>query len=172
MRILVAGVGNLLRADDGFGVEVARRLGALTLPAGVRVVETGIAGIALVQELQEGWDALVVVDAVDRGRPPGTVLVVEPDVVDVAALTEDERRDQLADMHLATPERALMLAAALGVLPPRCLLVGCQIADPDAYGEGLTPPVQAAVEVGVAEVRAILDALLGTPGPSRGTVAG
>ncbi|MEO7119084.1 MAG: hydrogenase maturation protease, partial [Candidatus Limnocylindrales bacterium] len=58
LRLLIAGVGNVLRGDDGFGVEVARRLESAPLPDGVRVVETGIGGIALVQELQEGWDGL------------------------------------------------------------------------------------------------------------------
>ena len=51
-KVLVAGVGNKLRADDAFGVEVANRLMAMDLPEGVKVVETGIGGIALVQELQ------------------------------------------------------------------------------------------------------------------------
>ncbi|MDP8991991.1 MAG: hydrogenase maturation protease [Actinomycetota bacterium] len=151
-KVLVAGVGNVLRADDAFGVEVARRLADVALPEGVRVVETGIAGIALVQELQEGWDALVVVDTVDLGRPPGTVLLIEPDVVDVDSLTWDQRHDLLADMHLATPERALMLARALGVLPSRVLEVGCQPDDAHAVGEGLSAPVLAAVDVAVAEV--------------------
>jgi hydrogenase maturation protease len=152
VRILVAGVGNVLRADDGFGVEVARRLAGVTFPEGVRVVETGIAGIALVQELQEGWDALVVADTVDLGRPPGTVLLIEPDVVDVGTLSWSERHDLLADMHLATPERALMLARALGVLPRRLLEVGCQPVDAHAVGEGLSPPVADAVDVAVAEI--------------------
>ncbi|CAN5496979.1 hypothetical protein BH20ACT2_BH20ACT2_00860 [soil metagenome] len=162
-RILVVGVGNVLRGDDGFGVEVARRLMAEPLPDGVVVVETGIAGISLVHELQRGWDALVVVDAVDRGRPPGTVLIIEPEVLDVGALSLSERHDQLADMHLATPDRALMLARALGVLPPRVVLVGCQLTDPHAVGEGLTPAVTAAVEVGVTEVHRQLAELAVVP---------
>ena len=141
-----------MRADDGFGVEVARRLADISFPDGVRVVETGIAGIALVQELQEGWDALVVVDTVDLDRPPGTVVLIEPDVVDVQTLSWAERHDLLADMHLATPERALMLARALGVLPPRLLEVGCQPKDAHAVGEGLSTPVTAAVDIAVAEI--------------------
>ncbi len=164
MRILVAGVGNVLRADDAFGVEVARRMADLTLPAGVRVVETGIAGIALVQELQEGWDVLVVVDAVDYGRPPGTVMLIEPDVLDVSTLSVNDRSDLLADMHLATPERSMMLARALGVLPPTVLMVGCQIADPDAVGEGMTPAVTTAVDVAVQEIQGYLSTLVGTTG--------
>jgi hydrogenase maturation protease len=167
MRVLIAGVGNLLRGDDGFGVEVARRLSSMPLPAGVTVVETGIAGIALVQELQLGWDALVVVDAVDRGRVPGTVLVIEPEVIDVEALSTEARHDLLADMHLANPERVFMLARALGVLPPTVLLVGCQLTDPDAVGQGLTAEVTAAVDVAVAEVLHQVHALI-APLPSPG----
>ena len=153
MKILVAGVGNTLRADDGFGVEVAHRLEGVELPEEVSVVETGIGGIALVQELQSGYDALVIVDCVDLGRPPGHVMLIEPDVIDVEALGLSERHDLLADMHLATPERAMMLARALGVLPQNLLMVGCQPVDPDAIGEGLSPPVAAAVDVAVREIR-------------------
>lgn len=160
MRVLVAGVGNVLRADDAFGVEVARRLEKMDLPDGVHVVETGIAGIALVQELQEGWDALIVIDAVDRGRPPGQVMLIEPDIADVDAMSLDERHDFLADMHLATPERSLTLARALGVLPSRLLMVGCQPEDPNAVSETMSAPVAAAVDIAVAEIVRHLDDLL------------
>ena len=152
MRILIAGVGNVLRADDAFGVEVANRLAEMELPEGTRVVETGIGGIALVQELQEGWDALIVVDAVDRGRPAGTLMLIEPEVVDVHALSLEERHDLLADMHLATPERAMMLARALGVLPSRVLMVGCQPEDPESIGREMSAAVTAAVDVAVTEI--------------------
>ena len=161
MRILIAGVGNVLRADDAFGAEVANRLAAMALPEGVRVVETGIGGIALVQELQEGWDALVVVDAVDRGRPPGTLMLIEPEVVDVHALSLDQRHDLLADMHLATPERAMMLARALGVLPPQVLMVGCQPEDPDSVGREMSAPVTKAIDVAVTEILRHVNELIG-----------
>jgi hydrogenase maturation protease len=164
VRILIAGVGNVLRGDDAFGVEVARRMADLPLPPGVRVMETGIAGIALVMELQEGWDVLIVADAVDHGRPPGTVMLIEPDVLDVTTLSVKDRSDLLADMHLATPERSMMLARALGVLPPSVLMVGCQIADPDAVGQGMTDPVIAAVDVAVEEIQRYLATLVGPSG--------
>ncbi|HUQ63153.1 MAG TPA: hydrogenase maturation protease [Acidimicrobiales bacterium] len=160
MRILVAGVGNTLRADDGFGPEVAHRLEAMTLPDGVHVVETGIGGIALVQELQEGWDALIVVDTVDFDRTPGNVMLIDPEVIDVNALSVSERHDLLADMHLANPERVLMLAKALGVLPPHVLMVGCQPVDPHGVGETLSPPVAAAVDVAIREILRHVDELL------------
>jgi len=160
MRILIAGAGNVLRADDGFGVEVARRLEHHPFPEGVRVIETGIGGIALVQELQEGWDALIVVDTVDLDRPPGHVVLIDPDVVDVNALSWSERHDLLADMHLTTPDRALMLAKALGVLPSRVLEVGCIPEDPHAVGESLSAPVLAAVDVAVTEIIRHVDELV------------
>jgi hydrogenase maturation protease len=160
----------VLRADDGFGVEVARRLEKRELPEGVHVVETGIAGIALVQELQEGWDALIVVDTVDLGRPPGMVMLIDYEVPDVDAMSWSERHDFLADMHLATPERALTLARALGVLPPHLLMVGCQPVDPNAVGESMSPPVAAAVDVAVTEIVNHVDQLLA--GASAGTESG
>lgn len=163
MRVLIAGVGNVLRGDDAFGVEVARRLAAEPLPPDTRVVETGIGGVALVHELQDGWDALIVADAVARDRPPGTVMLIELDVLDIEQLTWRERSDFLADMHLATPERALMLAQALGVLPARRFMVGCQPVDADAFGPGISEPVQAAVEIAIDMIRQLLDQLQAGP---------
>lgn len=146
----------MLKADDAFGVEVAHRLEAMEagsqLPAGVHVVETGIGGIALVQELQEGWDALIVADACDRGRAPGTIMLIEPDVIDVNALSWGEKSDLLSDMHLATPERVFMLARALGRLPSNLIMVGCQPLDVEAIGVGMSEPVKAAVEIAIAEI--------------------
>ncbi len=146
-RILVIGVGNVLHGDDGFGVEVARRLEKASLPEGVAVAETGIGGIHLVHELMAGYDALIVIDAIDRGRPPGTVMVIEADVIDVEPLPVEQRHDLLADMHLATPERALMVAKAVGVLPDRTLIVGCQPVEVETLGIGLTDEVSKAVNV-------------------------
>ena len=144
-RLLVAGMGNVLRQDDGFGVEVARRLMARhALPVGVKVVEVGIGGIHLVQELMDGYDALVVIDAVERGSAPGTVHLLEAEVADLALWSEDDRGDFLADMHFTTPSKALILAKALDVLPPRVFILGCQPAEADAPGIGLTAPVERA----------------------------
>ena len=160
MKILVVGVGNILQGDDGFGVEVARRLAARPQPDGVNIEETGIAGIALVQELMAGYDACLVIDAVDRGRPPGTVMVIVPDIIDVHAMEPDQRHDLLADMHLATPSRALMVANAVGVLPAKTFIVGCQPLDIERLEIGLSPVVQAAVQVAVAEVERCIAELL------------
>jgi hydrogenase maturation protease len=147
--ILVAAVGNVLRRDDGFGAAVAERLRGL--PEDVKVVETGIGGIALLQELLSGWDGLVLIDAVDRGQEPGTVFVIEPEVGEA---------EHVADIHLANPERVLTAARALGCLPSRVRIVGCQPAEVDELDDRLTPRVERAVEVAAAKVEEIVDAWL------------
>ena len=161
LRVLVAGVGNQLRADDAFGVVVSHRLMEMDLPEGVKVVETGIGGIALVQELQEGYDALVIIDAVDRGRPPGHVMLILLDVPHVDDMEWGERYDFLADVHLATPERALIMSKALGVLPENTLMVGCQPVDAETPGIPMSPEVTAACDVAVREVLRHLGELTG-----------
>ena len=157
-RILVAGMGNVLRLDDGFGVEAARRLAACVLPHNVRVVEAGISGISLVQELLDGYDTLVLLDAVDRGGDPGTIYVVEPQIDDLGTYEATARQDFLADMHYATPERVLILARALGVLPPRVLIVGCQPLHCDDLGTELSAPVRFAVAEAVAIAQRLAEA--------------
>jgi hydrogenase maturation protease len=157
MNAVVACFGNVLRADDGVGPAVAQALLEEPLQEGVRVLDIGIGGIHLVQELlREPADLLLVVDAVDLGRTPGTIVVQRPEVLDVSTLGVHQRRDQLADMHLATPARALMVALGLGVLPTTTLVVGVQTADTDEPRHGLSEITRAAVPVVVREVRRLL----------------
>lgn len=160
MKILLAGVGNVLRGDDAFGVEVANRLLARENLPEVSVVETGIAGIQLVQDLQEGFDAVIVIDTVDREREPGTVMTIDYDVIDVHALDHNTKYDLLADMHLATPERSLMVARALGVLPPIVWMVGVQPVDADTMHIGMSEIVEGAVDVAIAEIDRCVASLL------------
>jgi len=148
-RLLVAAVGNPLRRDDGFGPAVAERIGAL--PPGVEVVETGIGGIALLQELMAGCDGLVLIDAVDRGAPPGTVFCFTPDVGDAT---------HVPDVHLANPERVLSMARGLGCLPDRLVIIGCQPEEVDEIGLGLSPAVERALAVAAERVRETVDAWL------------
>ncbi|HWC25429.1 MAG TPA: hydrogenase maturation protease [Solirubrobacteraceae bacterium] len=141
-RVLIAGVGNVLRRDDGFGPAVLARLHGL--PESVRLLESGIGGMALLQELMDGWDGLVLIDAVDRGAAPGTLFAIDPVVAEFRPVP---------DIHLANPERVLMMARALGVLPRRLLLVGCQPEDVDNLGETLSPAVERAVPLAVETVQ-------------------
>jgi hydrogenase maturation protease len=162
--VLIAGVGNVLRGDDGFGPAVVRALQAGPLPAGARCVELGIGGIGLVHELLDGYGALVLLDAVDRGGAPGTLYHLEPEVPDAASIPEAERHGLATDMHQAVPGQGLVLARALGVLPPLVRLIGCQPAETDELSLELSPPVRGAVHEAVRAVLSLLRRLAGEAG--------
>ena len=145
-RVLVAGVGNVLYGDDGFGVELAWRLAKLTLPDGVKVIETGIGGMSIVQELMLGYDAVLLLDAHRSGGAPGTVRLLEPTLPDLSGLDAHALRDYFADTHYATPMRALALLERLGHLPRRVAVIGCEPTEQEAMQIGLSVPVAAALE--------------------------
>lgn len=137
MRILVAGVGNVFLGDDGFGVAVARHLAGTGLPGEVEVRDFGIRGIHLAYELTGGeYDSAILIDAVSRDGPPGTLYVLEPTAGDVPG--------SFADAHSMTPETVLSLVGVLGGRSGRVLLVGCQPAD-TSPGMELSAPVADAV---------------------------
>jgi len=160
MRILVAGVGNVLRGDDGFGIAVLERLrsGRFASEPSVAFWESGIAGVSLVQELMRRFDALVVLDAVDRGGYPGQVFVLEPDLDRVRRIAKE---GAAVDLHEAGPEGVLVMAAAAGALPKEVFLVGAQIVSCDDLGAGLTPALAGAVADAARRVEAILSARVG-----------
>ena len=148
-RVLVAGVGNVLRGDDGFGPAVTQLLD--DLPDGVDVIETGIGGIALLQELMAGCDGLVLIDAVDQGEAPGTVILMRPDVPEAV---------HVPDIHLANPDRVLSMAKTIGCLPERVIIVGCQVSSVDTLGEGLSPEVERALAIAVKKIKETVDGWL------------
>ena len=148
-RVIVAGVGNVLRGDDGFGPAVTELLD--DMPDGVEVMETGIGGIALLQELMAGCDGLVLIDAVDQGEAPGTVILMRPDVPEAV---------HVPDIHLANPDRVLSMAKTMGVLPERAIIVGCQVSSVDTLGEGLSPEVERALAIAVKKIKETVDGWL------------
>lgn len=161
-QILVAGIGNVLRGDDGFGPAVVQALVARgALPASLHAVELGIGGVGLVHELMDGYDALVIVDAVDRGGVAGTVYVIEPHVPEIDAIAAGDRQ-VLGDVHEAVPARALVLARAAGVLPPTIRIIGCQPADTDELSMRLSAAVEAAVPIAIDRILAFAADVRGT----------
>ncbi|MGH9081715.1 MAG: hydrogenase maturation protease, partial [Acidimicrobiales bacterium] len=124
-RVLVAGIGNIFLSDDGFGVEVVNRLSEEPLPPGVRVTDVGIRGLHLAYELLDGYDAVILVDAVPMGEAPGTVAVIEPD--DLMTMPGDEA--PVVDAHSMSPEAVLGTLTRLGGSVERLRVVGCQPAD-------------------------------------------
>jgi len=163
--VLVAGVGNIFRSDDGFGVEVARRLTARGgLPPGVEVADIGIRGVHLAYQLLDGYAGLLLVDAVHRDGPPGTLYRLEHTMADTEPSQAESGRVAL-DGHDMSPDVVLGLlrdlAAATGVTDPvgRVLVLGCEPAD-IADGIGLSAPVAAAVGPALAVVDELVALLL------------
>ena len=159
----MAGVGNIFRSDDGFGVEVARRLTARGgLPAGVEVADFGIRGVHLAYQLLDGYAGLLLVDAVHRDGPPGTLYRLEHTLADA------EPTGVTLDGHDMSPDVVLGLlrdlAAATGVAEPvgRVLVLGCE---PAHLGEGigLSAPVTAAVEPALDLVDGLVALLSAVP---------
>jgi len=157
-RILVAGIGNIFLGDDGFGVEVVRRLMDRNLPEEVRTVDFGIRGLDLVYALQDGYETTILIDAFPHGQPPGTISVVEPDASEIAATPNNP-----VEPHSMHPLNVLRMARGMNGGLNRALLVGCEPADlgGDEGSMGLSEPVEAAVEEAVMLtaklVRQILD---------------
>jgi hydrogenase maturation protease len=152
--VLVAGIGNIFLGDDAFGVEVVSRLVREPVRDGVEVLDVGTGSIHLAYQLLDGYDVLIVVDALPRGVEPGTVCIFEPDVdsLEVAA-----RESAPAwDGHSLEPVSVLTLLTALEGRPARTLVVGCEPADV-GEGIGLSAPVERAVDDAVAIVRDLID---------------
>ena len=150
-RVLVAGVGNVFRGDDGFGPEVARRLAGRELPIGVRVADFGTRGHDLAYAVLDGYDAVVLVDATRRGGPPGTLYTLDPTPDDLAAGP--------VETHGVDLPAVFGLVAAMGGTFPPLRLIGCEPAElgPDDEGAfGLSEPVAAAVDPAVELVEATI----------------
>jgi hydrogenase maturation protease len=157
-RVLVACVGNIFLGDDGFGVEVARRLAGMPVPDGVRVVDYGTGGMHLAYDLADGYQTTILVDAAPRGGKPGTVTVTEADPA-------GHPNPALFDGHGMQPDVVFGMLGLLGAQAGRIVVVGCEPACVD-YGMELSEPVAAAVD---EAVRIVLDM---AAGPAQDTVKG
>lgn len=150
-RILVAGIGNIFLTDDGFGSEVVRNADLPRDDPGVRVVDYGIRGMHLAYDLLDGWDTLVLVDAIPSRGDPGTLHVFRAD---------HDAPDEAPGVDAHGMDSAAVFASlrALGGSPPDTVVVGCE-AGSVAEGIGLTEPVARAVPRAARAVADIIAAL-------------
>jgi len=164
-RVLIAGVGNIFLGDDGFGVEVVKRLAGRELPEGVEVKDFGIRGMDLAYALQDDYELVVFVDATPRGEKPGTVYLIEPEI--------EEDGEVALDTHGMDPVKVMKLSRVLGARPTRILVVGCEpqvILSGEDYDDmlmELSEPVLAAVE----EAAKLVESLVEEIGREGGKVA-
>jgi hydrogenase maturation protease len=155
-RILVAGVGNIFLGDDGFGVEVARRLAERPQPEGVCVVDFGIRGFDLAYALMDGLDLALLVDAAPCGHSPGTVYLIEPDREEPDASLSPA---SVVQTHGMNPMSVLRLVRAMGGQPCPVRIVGCEPATLGTEEDpimGLSEPVAAAVGEAIRLIESLI----------------
>jgi hydrogenase maturation protease len=157
--ILVAGIGNIFLGDDGFGVEVVRRMSSLPLPEGVRVIDFGIRGFDLAYALQDGYETTILVDACPHGQRPGTVSVIEPDL---KTLEDPVASAAALDAHTMNPMNVLRIARAMNVELRNIVVVG---GEPESLGGdegrmGLSAAVNCAVDEAVKLVESLIHKIL------------
>ncbi|MEX3010543.1 HyaD/HybD family hydrogenase maturation endopeptidase [Hoeflea sp. TYP-13] len=136
LSVLVLGIGNLLWADEGFGVRAVEAFHRLyEFPPNVRVMDGGTQGIYLVQHIRKA-DILIVFDAVDYGLPPGTIKIVEGDEVPQFLGIKK------ISLHQTGFQEVLAMAQMLGDYPSHLLLIGVQPEELEDYGGSLRPVVR------------------------------
>jgi hydrogenase maturation protease len=143
IEALVLGVGNLLWADEGFGVRCAEAFHRRHADRdGVRVMDGGTQGLNLLGDIA-GAKRLLMFDALDFGRPPGTLLTLRDEEVP-RALSQ-----KMMSLHQASVMELLACASLVGDAPDQLTVIGIQPVLLDDYGGSLTPQAQAAVAVAV-----------------------
>lgn len=164
--ILIAGIGNVFLADDGFGVEVANRLASKLFPSGVRVADFGIRGFDLAYALMEGYETTILVDAYPGGGDPGSLFVVEPDFEE---LNSEVAQPGAIEPHAMNPLAVLRMATNMGGQLKRVLLVGCVPATlgPEEGQMGLSEPVAAAVDEAAKLVESLVTRVLAGEWPAK-----
>lgn len=135
--VLVIGIGNEYRGDDGAGLVVARRIKELNLPD-VRMLEAGGEGAALMEAWQ-GAEAAILIDAVYSGGTPGTVYRFDARTESIPA------KFFHYSTHAFSVAEAIELARALNQLPPRLIVYGIEGLRFDA-GVGLSAEVERATQ--------------------------
>jgi hydrogenase maturation protease len=163
-RLLIACIGNIFLGDDGFGVEVARRLAQRPLPAEVTLKDFGIRGLDLTYALLDPYEVVILVDACPRGGAPGTLYLLEPDPLDLDAPNGVNTGVNIGiEAHSVNPLSVLRIVRSMGGASGRIFILGCEPGDLGLDAEdggklGLSHPVLAAVD----EALSMLDTLIST----------
>lgn len=142
-KVLILGIGNLLWADEGFGVRCVELLNRrYRFADNVRLLDGGTQGIYLVQHVQQA-QILIVFDAIDYGLTPGTLKLIEGD-----AVPRFMGAKQMS-LHQTGFQEVLAMAEFTGDYPRELLLIGVQPQLLEDFGGSLTEPVRAQLEPAV-----------------------
>lgn len=140
MTILILGIGNVLWADEGFGVRCVEAIAErYAFPPHVRLLDGGTQGLYLLPFLEEA-EALIVFDAVDYGLPAGSLKLVENDAVPAFMGAKK------MSLHQTGFQDVIATAQLMGYCPSQMLLIGCQPVELEDYGGGLRAAVAAQID--------------------------
>lgn len=142
--VLILGIGNVLWADEGFGVRCVEALDAVwRLPDPVTVMDGGTQGLYLLPHVTAAR-RLIIFDAVDYGLPPASLRVIEGD--EVPRFLGAKKMS----LHQTGFQEVLASADLLGQLPAELMLIGVQPEELEDYGGSLRPAVLARVPKAIA----------------------
>ena len=159
IEVLVLGIGNVLWADEGFGVRAVEALhAAFEFPAGVELVDGGTLGLNLYEPVTTASRVLVL-DAIDFALVPGTLRVLRGPEVPTWGRTK-------LSPHQTGLNDVLALAELNGCAPPTIAAIGVQPVELSDFGGSLTDPVRARIPEAVALAEREL-AAWGFPGRPR-----
>jgi hydrogenase maturation protease len=143
-HIVVLGIGNVLWADEGFGVRCIEALQReWTFAPHVELIDGGTQGLYLLPNVQSAT-RLLIFDAIDYGLEPGTLKLVEDDEVPKFMGAKK------MSLHQTGFQEVLSLAQLTGHYPQQVLLIGCQPEELEDYGGSLRPIVRQALEAALA----------------------
>ena len=155
VKILVAGFGNKFMGDDGFGPRVVEELERTGVPEGVELRDVGLCDATLAPDLAD-YDLVIFVDAVKAEGAPGTLYVSEIGKDGVEAAVETESMITKISLHQTGVEEIIMTAKAIGTLPRKVVVIGCEVEKVE-LGEGLSENVERAIGKAVRFIFALIN---------------
>jgi hydrogenase maturation protease len=148
VKTLIAGIGNILKGDDGLGPFIIKRLSEIDLDEDIDIIDFGNRVYDLLLKIRE-YNRVIIIDALDMGGRPGEIYVVEPYIED---LEERNINPHTIDIRLLTN-----IVNKLGKKPEEIFIVGCQPKDIN-FKIGLSETVEKSID----EIINIIKKLIGS----------
>jgi hydrogenase maturation protease len=135
-KLLICGIGDCLKQDDGLGPFVIQQLESFSFPPQVVLRDFGLAGIGMAFELT-GYEKVVVIDAIQLKKRPGQIykFVLSP------PFCSSQLKGGTLSLHEIQLDRIISWAKLLGNMPEQIVILGCEPQKVE-FGLGLTPPVK------------------------------
>jgi len=151
-KILIAGIGNILRSDDGIGIRVTEILQSKDLPSNVDIIE-GTSGIDLIGAFK-GYDRVVIVDAMKTNREPGSIEIFSLGHLHVRGMTHPFSSHDLDISGLLNLGKKIFPDH----MPDDVVIVGIEADDVTTFSDSCTPRVEKAAGIAVKMIEELIAA--------------